>query len=66
MDKPRQVDWDAAIRILTYIKKSPGRCVLFKKNDVSRLMVVTQMLIMLVLKLTDTLRLDIALIWMEI
>ncbi|XP_047945657.1 secreted RxLR effector protein 161-like [Salvia hispanica] len=32
LDKPKQVHWDAAIRILQYIKKSPGKGLLFKKN----------------------------------
>ncbi|XP_042056533.1 uncharacterized protein LOC121801150 [Salvia splendens] len=32
LDKPKQVHWDAAIRILQYVKKSPGNGLLFKKN----------------------------------
>ncbi|XP_042056507.1 secreted RxLR effector protein 161-like [Salvia splendens] len=32
LDKPKQVHWDAVIRILQYIKKSPGKRLLFKKN----------------------------------
>ncbi|KAG6397645.1 hypothetical protein SASPL_143815 [Salvia splendens] len=32
LDKPKQVHWDAAIRILQYVKKYPGNGLLFKKN----------------------------------
>ncbi|KAL0370961.1 UNVERIFIED_CONTAM: Retrovirus-related Pol polyprotein from transposon RE2 [Sesamum angustifolium] len=32
MDKPRSVHWEAAIRILKYIKTSPGRGLLFKQH----------------------------------
>lgn len=33
LDEPKKAHWDAAIRILRYIKKSPGKGLLFKKND---------------------------------
>ncbi|KAL0301601.1 UNVERIFIED_CONTAM: Retrovirus-related Pol polyprotein from transposon RE1 [Sesamum radiatum] len=32
MDKPRSVHWEAALRILKYIKTSPGRGLLFKRH----------------------------------
>ncbi|KAL0317156.1 UNVERIFIED_CONTAM: hypothetical protein Sangu_2129900 [Sesamum angustifolium] len=31
MDKPQSVQWDAALRILKYIKTSPGKGLLFKQ-----------------------------------
>ena len=33
MHKPREVHWKAALRILTYIKKSPEKGLLFKRNE---------------------------------
>ncbi|KAK4395750.1 Retrovirus-related Pol polyprotein from transposon RE1 [Sesamum angolense] len=33
MDKPQSVHWEAAIRILKYIKTSPGRGLLFKRHE---------------------------------
>ncbi|KAL0283535.1 UNVERIFIED_CONTAM: Retrovirus-related Pol polyprotein from transposon RE2, partial [Sesamum radiatum] len=32
MDKPRSVHWEAALRILKYIKTSPGKGLLFKRH----------------------------------
>ncbi|KAL0318213.1 UNVERIFIED_CONTAM: Retrovirus-related Pol polyprotein from transposon RE1 [Sesamum calycinum] len=32
MDKPRSVHWEAALKILKYIKTSPGRGLLFKRH----------------------------------
>ncbi|KAL0419489.1 UNVERIFIED_CONTAM: Retrovirus-related Pol polyprotein from transposon RE2 [Sesamum radiatum] len=32
MDKPRSVHWEAALRILKYIKASPGKELLFKRH----------------------------------
>ncbi|KAK4402930.1 Retrovirus-related Pol polyprotein from transposon RE2 [Sesamum angolense] len=32
MDKPRSVHWEAALRILKYIKASPGKGILFKRH----------------------------------
>ena len=33
MHQPREVYWIAALRILTYIKSFPGKCLLYKKHE---------------------------------
>ena len=33
MHKPMEVHWKAALRILTYIKGSPEKALLYKKNE---------------------------------